>query len=132
MKPLLLMKTLSLRSLFRHLHHTVLFLLVWTVFLNGCSSWRTLEEPPNQTDPQKVLITLTDQSEIIVYEAYVEADTLYGYESEGVEPKLGIPVSDIASIEQQYKDKTSVALFFGQFAVAGLAYLVIAGGAFGF
>ena len=94
------MKPISFRLLLRHLHHTVMFLLVWAVFLNGCSSWRTLEKPPSENNPKKVLVTLKDESKVTVFNAYAKgmdgfgpkkgfrrtslmarADSLFGYES---------------------------------------------------
>ena len=44
----------------RHVKHTFLFILVWSIFLNGCSSWRMAEQLPDETSLSKSRLTLTD------------------------------------------------------------------------
>ena len=138
------MRPIGFRSLFRHLHHTVLFLLVWAVFLNGCSSWRTLEGPPTESNPQEVLVTLKDGSQITVRNAYASADTLFGYEHKevgwGLErtrqkktdavapPKIAIPLRDIALIEERYAspEKSAGAVVVGLLGAVVLLVVFIA------
>ncbi len=70
------MRLIRLRLLLQHFQHFTLFLIVWVVFLNGCSSWRTLERPPTEDNPKKVLVTLKDESKVTVFDAYAKGTDL--------------------------------------------------------
>ena len=100
------MKPIGFRPLLRHLQHTILFLLVWSVFLNGCSSWRTLEKPPIQSNPKKVLVTLKDESKVTVFGAYIkEKDVIPTPKKQGLIARA----DSLLRIESDPKERVATA-----------------------
>ncbi len=94
----------------RHVRHTFLFILIWAIFLNGCSSWRTVEQPPGATDPSTVRVTLKDGSRVEVRGAYATADTLFGKGDWFFPESVVIPMQDIVEIEQSHSETGKTVL----------------------
>ena len=112
--------------------HVILFLLVWLVFLNGCTSWRPATVPPDETTPSDLRVALKDSHTIELTDAYVRADTLLGFKR-GADVATAIPMSDVLDIEEKrVSPAKTVALVGGVAAglavIHGVTYFVIGAG----
>lgn len=88
----------------RCVKHTFLFILVWAVSLNGCTSWRVVEQPPGAEDPSTVRVTLKDGSRVEVRNAYAVADTLFGSGNWHFPESVVIPLQEIEEIESGHSE----------------------------
>ncbi len=74
-------------------------------YLLACSSWKTLEVSPVQViseeHPNKVRLTLTDGSTVVLEQPVVSGDTLTGV---GEGEHVTIPVSDVTDVAVRKKD----------------------------
>jgi len=96
-------------------------------YLAACSTWTTQEASPQQVlqdeQPDKVRVTLTDGSQVEVYEPAVSGDTLIGLR-EG--QQVSIPLASVTQLELREGDTVkSIALATG--IVVGVGALVVGG-----
>ena len=118
----------------KHLKYTFVFILVWAIFLMGCSSWRTQQEFPVVNDPKDVRVRLTDSRTVWLKNAYVRADTLFGsayakFGNPSLElGEMAISMSSILEIKERHTNVPNTILLAATFSlilvVAVLGFLV--------
>ena len=86
--------------------------------LTACYTWRAESLAPSTTRTggnPTARITLADSSGIVVYDAQVVADTLYGWHPVNGRPTpLAVPLTDVSMIEvQQFQAGRSIAFCLG-------------------
>ena len=95
-------------------------------YLVACMSWKTQEASPQQVladeQPDKVQVTLTDGSQLVLKEPAVSGDTLSGLDDS---TPVHIPLANVSSIavEGTNAAKTGLAVVGGLALVAGLIAL---------
>ena len=103
-------------------------------YLVACSTWKTQEASPQQVlaeQPDKVRVTLSDGSQVVVEEPVISGDTLTGV-AEG--QQRSIPLSDVADVQVKKTEALLTAAFvFGTVVVVGavalgVAYAIVCGG----
>ncbi len=93
-------------------------------YLVACTSWKTQEVSPQQvlTDeqPDKVRVSLTDGSQVVLEEPVVSGDTLIGFEQD---VQKSILLADVSALELREGDggKTTLAIIGGVILAGGLA-----------
>ena len=74
-------------------------------YLVACTSWKTQEASPQQVladdQPDKVRVTLTDGSQVVLEEPAVSGDTLSGLDDS---TPVHIPLADVADVEVRKTD----------------------------
>ncbi len=103
-------------------------------YLVACTSWKTQEASPQQVladeQPDKIQVTLTDGSQLVLEEPAVSGDTLSGLDAG---TPVHIPLADVSSIAVQGTDgvKTGLAVFGGLLALGAVVvvvgYIVVCG-----
>ncbi len=108
-------------------------------YLVACTSWKTQEASPQQVledeQPDKVRVTLTDGSQVEVYEPALSGDTLIGFEKGSRDWRktedtpggaVSIPLSDVSALEVRKSDGglTILAVFGGLVLAAGVVIVV--------
>jgi len=97
-------------------------------YLAACSSWKTQEASPQQVledeQPDKVQVTLTDGSQLVLEAPVVSGDTLSGLD-DGT--PVHIPLANVSSIAVKGTDgaKTGLAVLGGLLALAAVAVVVL-------
>ena len=104
-------------------------------YLVACSSWKTQEASPQQVladeQPDKMRVTLSDGSQVVLEAPVVSGDTLTGV-AEG--EQRSIPLADVADVEvRETEALLTVAFVFGTVVVVGalafgVGYLIVCGG----
>lgn len=86
----------------------VCFLLAF----HGCAAWRPVEHPPEDTELGELRVTLEDSTRVLVWEARVHADTLFGtlgretYDQTSWGDSLVIPLARILTFEERDVERT--------------------------
>ena len=100
-----------MQSYFRHRRLTCCLLL--PAFLAGCSSWWVQEVSPQQLvtedQPEKIRVTLTDGSQVVLEQPRVSGDTLVGCQLFEVQGQQRCP-SDLGAVSIPLSDVTGVAI----------------------
>ena len=90
-------------------------------YLAACSTWTTQEASPQQVlqdeQPDKVRVTLTDGSQVEVFQPVVSGDTLTGV-AEG--QQRNIPLASVSELELREGDTIATVLLIGS-VVLGVA-----------
>ena len=99
-------------------------------YLVACSTWTTQEASPQQVlqdeQPDKVRVTLTDGSQVEVYEPAVSGDTLTGFEK-GRGDEVSIPLGEVEQLSLRgFSTLKTVALVGGMVVGVPLALFAIA------
>lgn len=68
---------MSLKSLLDSIRALFLFLFLWSVYLNGCGTWKMVKPPP-ETSPASVHVTTLDSTRFELKDAFARQDTLFG------------------------------------------------------
>ena len=97
-------------------------------YLVACTSWKTQEASPQQVladeQPDKVRVTLTDGSQVVLAEPAISGETLTG-SADG--QQRSIPLADVADVEVKKTEALlTSALVLGGVIVAGAVFVVIA------
>ena len=100
-------------------------------YLVACMSWKTQDASPQQViaeEPDKVRVTLTDGSQVEVFQPVVSGDTLIGLQDwkssgDSLRTEVSIPLTDVSAIEVRETDTewTILAVFGGLVVVAAIA-----------
>ena len=96
-------------------------------YLVACMSWKTQEASPQQVlaeeQPDKVQVTLTDGSQLVLEGPVVSGDTLSGLD-DGT--PVHIPVANVSSIAVKETDgvKTGLLVFGGLVVVAAVVVVI--------
>ncbi len=95
-------------------------------YLSACMSWQTQEASPEQVlaedEPDKVRVTLTDGSQLEVYQPSVSGDTLTGLR-EG--EQVSIPLASVTQLELREGDTGKSIAAAG--IVVGVGALLVGG-----
>lgn len=87
--------------------------LLLPAFLAGCSSWYVQEVSPQQLvtgeQPEKIRVTLTDGSQVVLEQPRVSGDTLMGCRIFEVQGQQRCP-SDLGAVSIPLSDVTDVAI----------------------
>ena len=92
-------------------------------YLVACTTWKTQEASPQQVlaeeQPDKVQVTLTDGSQLVLKEPAVSGDTLSGLD-DGT--PVHIPLADVSALEVRESNGglTILAVFGGLVLAAGV------------
>jgi len=127
-----------MKRLVRHVKHILLFIVVWAIFLSGCSSWEAVREPPEVTRSSHVRLIMKNGDVLEVKRAYARNDTLFGYgvrvetglAAKGAEhwdvPKA-VPLESIAQIQTRQTDaaETVLGVVVGVVVVAAVALVAV-------
>lgn len=113
-----------------NIKHALLFLVVWVVFLNGCSSWKALQTPPSASDYDHVRLVLKNRRVVEIKDVHARGDTLIGL-GERIEEvsrrkaevywdvPVEVPIKDIKEIKTRKSDTfKTVMLVAGSVTVA--------------
>ena len=100
-----------------------------TVCLTGCHTWRTQTVSPREVvetqQPQRVRVSLTSQSQLVLESPEIQGDTLFGHVGEDPKTRkpIGLPLSVVEQVAVRQSDagKTAVALVGG----AGAAVVLL-------
>ena len=103
--------------------------LTLTIGLSGCYSWHAYEYPsPDAAEPVPFRLRATrhDSSQVVLTDAVLRDDTLYGYSKS---QSVTIPMTDIAGL---HREKLSASRTLGTMvavpaALAGLIYFIRCG-----
>ena len=96
-------------------------------YLVACTSWKTQEASPQQVladeQPDKVQVTLTDGSQLVLKEPAVSGDTLSGLDDS---TPVHIPLANVSSIAVKGTDgvKTGLLAFGVVVVVAAVVVLI--------
>ena len=83
------------------------FAVLGMLFSIGCATWRPETRSLEELDPSKyVRLTLADSTQLIVREAHVVEDTLFGVWDDEL---WVVPVSEIASVQSQQRKTLATA-----------------------
>ena len=102
---------------------------LFVIQVTGCLAWKTVPMPnPASPAPErtaKFRITTVQKTQIVLVDVHFRNDSLIGVSDENTPREVGLPVLQIASVEQQKSDGVRTA-----FAVAlGVTGIVLAAGA---
>jgi hypothetical protein len=106
-------------------------------YLVACTTWKTQEASPQQViaeEPDKVRVTLTDGSQVEVFQPVVSGDTLRGFDSEDRTSRgatqgdeVSIPLADVSTVETRGTDALlTTAFVFGTVVVVAAIALNVA------
>jgi hypothetical protein len=116
----------------QHIKHLILFLLVWLVFLNGCTSWRYISVLPDETAPTDIRLTLKNSQVLELNDAFTRGDTIVGQQTSTPHELVVIPLSDVWKIEEKKVKHMGPAaiLVGGSVVIIGVALIIAASKAY--